>query len=111
VEALKLYLAKTSETGLLALHISNRFMDLPAAVSATLAEIPGVHAAFARFDPNAEDAVDAASSHVVFVSRNAKVLDSILSWPDAEGLPRAAIKPWTDDFSNVITAIIRRIGN
>jgi hypothetical protein len=111
VEALKLYLAKTSETGLLALHISNRFMDLPTAVSATLAEIPGVHAAFARFDPKPEDADDANSSHVVLISRSSKVLDDVLTWTDAEGLPRTTVKPWTDDFSNVITAIARRMGH
>jgi hypothetical protein len=109
VEALQLYLTKLSPTGLLALHISNRYMDLPSAVASTINQVPGVHGALVRFVPTAQD-VDASASHVVLLSRNSRVLDGVLTWPDAEGLPRTSVKPWTDDYSDVMSAVLRMIG-
>lgn len=106
VEALKLYLGKLSESGLIALHVSNRYMDLIGSVAGTVGAVPGAQAAVVRFAAP-KDEPDAARSHVVFIARTSKVLDEILTWPDAEGMPRIGARPWTDDYSNVLSAIIR----
>jgi hypothetical protein len=108
VEALQLYLSKLSETGLIALHISNRHMDLPAAVAATLNEIPGVHSALVLHEVKKGN-VDSTSSNVVFVSRNAKTLEQVLKWPDTTGLPRTSVRAWTDDYSDVLSAVLRMV--
>ncbi len=112
VEAIRMYLSKISDNGLLAMHISNRHMDLPTAISSTLAEIPEASSAFVYFstkkDAKGTDA-DASASQVVFIARNSKVLDPIRAWPDAEGLPRGQASAWTDDYSDVLSAIFRQL--
>ncbi len=112
VEAIRMYLDKISDNGLLAMHISNRHMDLPSAVSSTLAQIPNVSSAFVYFSPK-QDAkgidADASASQVVFIAKSAKVLDPIRAWPDAEGLPRGRASAWTDDYSDVLSAILRKM--
>lgn len=109
VEALQMYLTKISDNGLLALHISNRYMDLPSAVSATIAELKDVAGVFVHFQPKKADSVDAAASDVVFLARNPKVLDAIRAWPDAEGLPITRATAWTDDYSDVLSAVLRQL--
>ena len=109
VEALEMYLGKIADNGLLALHISNRYMDLPSAVSATVAELKDASGVFVHFQPKKTDSVDAAASDVVFLAKNPKVLDAIRAWPDAEGLPRTRASAWTDDFSDVLSAVVRQV--
>jgi hypothetical protein len=106
VEALKLYLSKISDGGVVALHVSNKFMDLVGAVSSTIAQVPGAHGVYVNYlrSPSARDA---SSSQVVFVTRNPRMIDGFLSWPDAEGLPRISARAWTDDYSNVAGAVLR----
>ena len=109
VEALQMYLTKIADNGLLALHISNRYMDLPSAVSATIADMKDVPGVIVHFQPKKSDSVDAAASDVVFLARNPKVLDAIRAWPDAEGLPLTRATAWTDDFSDVLSAVVRQV--
>ena len=74
VEALQLYLTKMSETGIIALHISNRYLDLVNAVSSTISQLPDVNAALVKFNPRDEDK-DANASNVILLSRSAKALE------------------------------------
>jgi hypothetical protein len=108
VEAINLYMAKLADTGLLALHISNRHMDLARSVSSTIAEIAGVQAAIVRFTPP-KGTVDANPSVVVLISKNSRTLDDVMTWTDAEGLPRSSVRAWTDDYANVMAAIWRKL--
>jgi uncharacterized membrane protein len=109
VEAMKLYFDKITPNGVLALHISNMFLDLPSAVSATVGQIPGVHGTLIRYEP-AETDKDALPSHVVLLSRDEKVIANVRNtWSDAKALERTDMRPWTDDYSNIVTAIWRML--
>lgn len=112
VEAIRMYLSKISANGLLALHISNRHMDLPTSVASALADIPEVGAAFVYFSPKKGATgtdKDASPSQVMFIARNEAVLAPIRVWHDAEALPGRRVSAWTDDYSNVLAAVLRQL--
>lgn len=106
-EALQLFIDKLDPNGILALHISNRHLDLASPLASTIARLPGT---FAVLVDDLRPANDLATSpsQVVFVARKKSVLTSIASWPDARELPMNGVRPWSDDYSDVFGALIRR---
>ena len=106
-EALSLYLSRLSEDGLLVMHVSNNHMDLPRIVG----RIAGVLEAPARyhfFNPSADQAhgEDAHPSQVVVLARSEQALAAL----DADGawvvLENDGKRAWSDDYTNVIGAIL-----
>lgn len=110
VEALKLYLRKTSPGGVVILHLSNRNLDLtgPAAAAAKAAgaaSILGEHYAAFGVSPYID-----AGGIVLLVSKEPSSLyayRSLGEWRPASPSPR----PWTDDYTNVWGAMMDRINN
>jgi hypothetical protein len=109
VEAMQLYLSKLAPGGVLALHVSNQYMDLIGSVAGTLARVGGIETALVRYRPKAALDPDGASNHVVLVTRDAGAIAAIRAWPDAEALPSVGVRAWTDDFSDVLSAVLRRV--
>ena len=106
-EALGLYLRKLTESGLLALHISNNRLDLEPTVANLAHDAQLV--ALAQFDErvSADEArAGKTPSHWVVLAR---------SWKDLRALPHSrqwhALSPrpdrtlWTDDFSNIFEVL------
>jgi len=108
VEALQLYLDKLDRHGVLALHISNRHLDLAPALSSTVARIPGL-SAVAVYDEQPADRYDAASSEVMFIARDPAALAPIRAWAGARPVTATSARAWTDDYSDVLSAILRRL--
>jgi spermidine synthase len=106
-EALRLFVDKLDPDGLIALHVSNNHLDLVPALASTIALVPGVVAAFVD-DDRPQQSLDALSSRVVFVARNAATLAPVLQWSNARPLERGRDRAWTDDYSDVLSALIRR---
>lgn len=105
-EAVKLYLDKLTDKGVLAMHVSNRHLDLaPVAAAAALAT-PGTHVAIVRSNP-ANPGLDAAPSVVVVVTKDEASLAPVKGWSDAKVQPAPVVKAWTDDFSDVVSALWR----
>ena len=92
-EALALYLDRTAEDGMVALHLSNRHLDL-VPVTAELARDADAHAAV-RVDSQAEEPNSTGSTWVV-VSRSPEAVETLLSsgW---ESLADVEGPLWTDD--------------
>jgi len=107
-EALTLFLDKLDPDGLLALHISNRYLDLAPALASTIALIPGAVAAQVT-ERGPVESLDRAPSRVIFVARKASALAPLLQWPDARPLTPGNARPWTDDYSDVLSALARRV--
>jgi hypothetical protein len=107
VEALQLYLDKLSPTGLLALHVSNRHLDLVGVAAAVAGAVPGAHALFAD-DVFPDKGLDATQSSVVYVSRSRATIDEAARLPFAKPLPAATGRPWTDDYSDILGAMLRK---
>ncbi len=106
-EALHMYMDKLAPGGILALHVSNRFLDIVPAVAATVATLPGA-AAFHSYPPAAAPEPDATRSQVVFVTRDADAAAAVAkAWPSEKPLAGDPALAWTDDYSDVLSALIR----
>jgi hypothetical protein len=104
-EAIRLYLAKLADGGILALHISNRYLDLKPVV-ADLARDSGL-VGLVRNDLKISDADrdrGKTASIWVVMARDRAVLGKLLEdryWRPLEGRPGARV--WSDDFSNILS--------
>jgi spermidine synthase len=105
-EAMAIYLRKLKPEGIVALHVSSRYMELVSVV-AGIAQANGL---VTRTNPP-EDADEAAyrySSAVVAAARDDKDFGTLVSkgeWIEVKPDPRQWV--WTDDYSNIIGAMIR----
>lgn len=106
-EALRGYLARLSPHGVILMHISNRHMELAKVVTA-VAMAEGL-VTIGKVDDKANDfSVDfRANAQVVMLAREEADLVPLLrkGWKKAEGSNIAA---WTDDYSDIMGAILRK---
>jgi hypothetical protein len=104
VEALRLYLGKLSERGILALHISNQNLDLAPVLEANLSALAAVTGIYVEGQRGA----GALASQVVLIARDAELLAPALRWHQARRLDQPSVRPWTDDHSDILSAVWRR---
>lgn len=107
-EAMAIYLRKLKPDGLVALHVSSRYMELVSVV-AGIAQANGL---IARLNPPEEVDLNSYqySSAVVAAARKEEDFATLVSsggWIVVRPDPRQWI--WTDDYSNVIGAMIRHL--
>src|SRR5687768_16316383 len=102
-EALGVYLRHVKPDGIVAFHVSNRFLDLIPVV-ARLAQEHGVHVVLVRDDPDEEDDHKRSRSDWVLVSRDPAALKraEIVERGATEPEQRPEWRTWTDDYSNLI---------
>jgi hypothetical protein len=100
-EALRLYAAKVKPQGAVVLHISNRYLDLEQVLAATFPAIGGLHALTIE-DQTEEDGYAVTSSTVVVYGKSWEAIDRFRIIPGARNLPEPKLKPWTDDFSDIL---------
>jgi hypothetical protein len=111
-EALRLYLAKLNQRGIVVFHISNRYHDLAPLLRA-LADDAGLVCRM-RDDTRISDAETAQGkfpSRYLAMAREDAILDR-LSYPgmwDQLGATRV-LAPWTDQYSNVLSVVRFRRG-
>jgi hypothetical protein len=102
-EAFETYLDRLAERGVLAIHVSNRYVDLNPVVIRLAREF-GLH--FAIIDSNGREAPGEYSSDWVLLSRDPwvsttpAIRDVAVNAPVKTGAPL-----WTDDYSNVFQVI------
>ena len=110
-EALALYLEKLAPGGVIAWHVSNRNLDL-APIVADLAADAGVVAWVQTDQPSrAQLAQYRTPSIWIALARRAEDLGALVHdprWVRLQGRPDA--RPWTDDFSNIVSALRWRVG-
>jgi hypothetical protein len=104
-EAMAMYLDRLKPGGVLAFHVSSRFMDLDAVASVTASSLPGTHVARLRTPGN--KTLHESPSVVVLVSRPAEAINVPDALKDKRAINTAGIAPWTDDYSDIVSAITR----
>lgn len=109
-EAIASFLAKTAPNGILALHVSNRYMDLENVAAATALSVPGAHVVLVEGKPDSISFETSANS-VIFIARSRELLATVLAWPHAREITSSGLRPWTDDYSDIISAIWRKVGS
>jgi spermidine synthase len=102
-EALGTYLRHMKPDGIVAFHVSNRFLDLIPVV-ARLAKEHGAHAVLVRDDPDEEEDHRRSRSDWVLVSRDPKALEreAMVEREATEAEDQPEWRTWTDDYSNLI---------
>lgn len=100
-EALRLYASKIKPEGAVVLHISNRYLDLEQVLAATFPSIGGLHAVTIE-DQNQDDGYAVTGSTVVVYGKSKEAIDRFRFLPGARNLPDPSLKPWTDDFSDIL---------
>ena len=107
VEAVELYLSRLSEDGVLVLHVSNRHLDLAKVVARISAHLD-VPALYQFYSPDGEtdDAFRSTPSHVVVLARSQDALDRLNESGLWTALEPVDGRPWSDDYSNVIGAML-----
>lgn len=105
-EAFELYLDHLAPDGVIALHISNRYLDLQPVVRRLTTQF-GLYAGVIQTAPPPEDAPAARASTWVLVAEHSDIFEIpeiALSIDRLEG-SAAAIPLWTDEYSNLIQII------
>lgn len=104
-EAMAMYLDHLKPDGVLAFHISNSYLELQDTLSVTGAQL-GLANEF-QVDPalpEEEEAGKKTSCWIAF-SKSKSMLQAIAmtnsQW--GENMPEGPVRPWTDDFSNVLS--------
>jgi hypothetical protein len=109
-EAFEMYLSKLRPDGVIAIHISNRNMDLApalAAIGKTLGLTALIHEAV-NTEPVKLNYKSGA--RVAVFGRDAEALEAIAALPGWRALePVAGVAEWTDDYSNILGAIISQM--
>lgn len=108
-EAIALYLSKLKPEGVLAVHISNRYVNLEP-VLASVAALDGL-AAVAKRDadiPARDQESGRFPSHWVLIARHSDDLQAVSRLPGwRQPLVRPGFRPWTDDYSNILKVLTR----
>jgi hypothetical protein len=107
-EAVELYFNRLTPRGVLVLHISNRHLDL-LPVTGAIARDLGLVAWWKQDVPTDEQILNmAARSLVVVLARNEDAFGSLASADRWEKMPPTPVTAWTDDYSEIVGALIRR---
>ena len=106
-EALKMYTDRLSDDGILVLHISNKYLDLDAVVSATIPLVPGLKGLLIT-DDWAEDIFAALASDIALIAKNSQALNSFQSLVGTRQLMTTKLRGWTDDHSDLITPFLMK---
>lgn len=102
VEAMGIYLRHMRPDGIVAFHVTNRFLNIPPVVD-TIARSMGLHVAHIRDD---NDNPLLRNTDWVLVARNPAVLQQPIIAQRAKPIPHmAGLKPWTDDFNNLFAIL------
>jgi len=112
-EAVALYLERLKPGGVIALHVSNRYLDLRPVVARIAADM-GLQSAYVEDEIAAHDGPEKSSSDWILLARERQVLDAATIQEATRELPDARPKKaWTDDYSNIaqVMALTKPIAN
>jgi hypothetical protein len=112
-EAVALYLQRIEPGGVVALHVSNRYLDLRPVVGRFASDM-GLEIAYVEDELREDDGPEKSPSDWILLARDRQVLDATAIQEAARELPLARPKKaWTDDYSNIaqVMALTRPAAN
>jgi len=107
-EAIKLYLDKIKPSGVVLLHISNRYLDLDAVLGATIKVLPGAHG-FIVTDDSADGSYAQSTSTVALFAKTAAALEPFRDLDEISEFEVSALRPWTDDYSDILGPFLSKM--
>jgi hypothetical protein len=101
-EAVALYLSRLAPHGVIALHVSNRHIDLRPVVRQIAADL-GLQLAYVEDPEHESDGPEKSSSDWILLARDRGVIDRDLVREGTRELPSSPPRrAWTDDYSNIV---------
>ncbi len=107
-EALRMYAAKLKPTGVVLLHISNRYLDLDSVLGATLPLVPELHGILMS-DDAADGSYASSTSTVAVFSKSTEALEVFRATAESKELEAKSVKPWTDDTSDILGPFLSKM--
>jgi hypothetical protein len=107
-EAIKLYLDKIKPSGIVLLHISNRYLDLDAVLGATIKVLPGAYG-FIVSDDTADGSYAQSTSTVALFAKTAAALEPFRDLEEVSDFDVSNLRPWTDDYSDILGPFLRKM--
>ena len=105
-EAFRIYLAKLAPKGLLAVHISNRYLDMEPVLAALTHDLGLAARLFHARVPAADRRRYHSDSIWVAIARDEATLKPYLDGGGWRPLRRrAGLRPWTDAYSNIVSIL------
>ena len=102
-EAIQLYLTKLKPDGLLVFHVSNRYLRVASLVAAAV-EDAGLRAV-GRLDRDGDLSGKSGSEYIAAARRWEHLLDLLAEPTWKEVKPEPGVRPWTDDYSNMLALV------
>ncbi|MCK5711704.1 MAG: fused MFS/spermidine synthase [Hyphomicrobiaceae bacterium] len=106
-EALRLYARKLKGSGVLVLHISNRYLDLDPVLEATMPLVPELKGLIIS-DPAQGGTYAQLSSTIAVFAKDTFALDPFRAVPGAQDFKKGGLDPWTDDSSDILGPFLSR---
>jgi hypothetical protein len=107
-ESLRLYRAKLTDTGIAVLHISNRYLDLDGVLGATAPLVEGLHGLILS-DDESDGSYASSTSTVAVFARSAEALEPFRSLNEVRDLEGGRMRPWTDDYSDILGPFLAKL--
>ena len=109
-EAMELYFSKLASGGMVAVHISNRYLQLEPALAALSRDLglQGFVRGHRSISPEDLREGRASSRWVVLTRDRADLLGLTRDWRQLDGT--LGVRVWTDDYSNVLEALLLNYG-
>jgi hypothetical protein len=107
-EALRMYAAKLTPTGVVVLHISNRYLDLDSVLGATLPLVPELSGILLS-DDDADGSYAQSTSTIAAFSKTADALELFRASAQSKELEAKTVKPWTDDTADVLGPFLSKM--
>ena len=109
-EAVLLYRSKLAPDGMLVFHISNRYLELESVLAAIAADVGlEIRSAVTRASDEDREQRFIFPSHVVVMAADADMFGALNQDPRWVEPAAGETRPWTDDFSNIFTALLRQL--
>ena len=109
-EAFQLYLSRLNAGGVIAVHVSNRFLSLEPVIGA-MAQGEGLYA-LANHDlriPDEDAKIGRRATHWVVLAKDRNALAPLEGRPGwRPAIVNPAIRPWSDDYSNILQVFALR---
>ncbi len=107
-EALRMYASKLTPTGVVVLHISNRYLDLDSVLGATLPLVPELSGILIS-DDDADGSYSQSTSTIGAFSKSTDALDLFRASAQSKEVDAKSVKPWTDDTADVLGPFLSKM--
>lgn len=107
---MRAYLTHIKPDGVLILHLSNRNLDLNAPAMAVAKAAGGYALLQEHRAPSNSPSMWESAEDALIIARSPEVLAKYAADPRWEPTKPDLVRPWTDDYTNLIGAMLRRMG-